>query len=137
MNFENLKKCMDEHVADEHRSSVDVLVYRNHELLYRYFTGVMDIENGGELKGDEQYFIYSMTKMITCACALQLLEQGKYNLDDPISKYLPEYKKISIIEKNAEHNKCIVCVTGSLYMIGEMRSCFKTSQPSDMDPDDN
>ena len=57
MNFENLKKCMDEHVAHENRPSVDVLVYRNHELLFRYFTGVMDKENGGELKGDEQYFI--------------------------------------------------------------------------------
>ena len=48
-NFENLKKCMDDHVADERRPSVDVLVYRNHELLFRYFTGVMDVENGGEL----------------------------------------------------------------------------------------
>ncbi len=96
MNFENLKKCMDEHVAHEYRPSVDVLVYRNHEPIYRYFTGVKDIENGGEIKGDEQYFIYSMTKMITCCCALQLLEQGKYNLDDPISKWLPEFGKMKI-----------------------------------------
>ena len=87
---------MDEHVAHENRPSVDVLVYRDHELLFRYFTGVMDAENGGEIKGDEQYFIYSMTKMITCCCALQLLEQGKYNLDDPISKWLPEYTKMKI-----------------------------------------
>ncbi len=96
MNFENLKKCMDEHVSDERRPSVDVLVYRNHELLFRYFTGVMDVEDGGELHGDEQYFIYSMTKMITCCCALQLLEQGKYNLDDHIAKWLPEFGKMKI-----------------------------------------
>ena len=37
-----------------------------------------------------------MTKMLTCCSALQLLEQGKYNLDDPISKYLPEYSKMKI-----------------------------------------
>lgn len=96
MNFSNLKKCMDELVSDELRPSIDVAVYRNHELLYRYFTGVMDIENGGDLCGDEQYFIYSMTKMITCCCALQLLEQGKYSLDDPISKWLPEFSKMKI-----------------------------------------
>ena len=96
MNFENLKKCMDEHVSHEYRPSVDVLVYRNHEPIYRYFTGVMDAENGGEIKGDEYYFIYSMTKMITCCCALQLLEKGKYQLDDPISKWLPEYAKMKI-----------------------------------------
>lgn len=96
MNFTNLKNCMDNLVSDPYRPSVDVLVYRDHELLFRYFTGVMDIENGGDIKGDEYYFIYSMTKMITCCCALQLLEQGKYNLDDEVSKYLPEYKKMKI-----------------------------------------
>ena len=109
MNFDNLKKCMDEHVADERRPSVDVLVYRDHELLYRYFTGVMDAENGGKLHGDEQYFIYSMTKMITCCCALQQLEQGKYNLDDPISKWLPEFAKMKITSEalNTENAKKI------------------------------
>lgn len=96
MSFINLKNCMDMHVSDEKRPSVDVAVYRDHELLFRYFTGVMDIENGGGIKGDEQYFIYSMTKMITCCCALQQLEQGKYNLDDPISKWLPEFSKMKI-----------------------------------------
>ena len=96
MKFENLKKYMEELVSDPLRPSVDVIVYREHELLFRYFKGVMDVENGGEIKGDELYFIYSMTKMITCCCALQMLEQGKYNLDDPISKYLPEYKKMKI-----------------------------------------
>mgnify|MGYP003291034201 CR=1 FL=1 len=109
MDFQNLKKCMDEHVAHEHRPSVDVLVYRNHELLYRYFTGVKDIENGGEITGDEQYFIYSMTKMITCCCALKLYEQGKYNLDDAISIYLPEYAKMKITTEalNTENAKKI------------------------------
>ena len=109
MDFQNLKKCMDEHVAHEHRPSVDVLVYRDHEILFRYFTGVMDAENGGGLNGDEYYFIYSMTKMITCCCALQLLEQGKYQLDDPISKYLPEYAKMKITTEalNIENAKKI------------------------------
>ena len=96
MDFVNLKNCMDELVTHELRPSVDVAVYRNHELLYRYFTGVKDIENGGKVTGDEQYFIYSMTKMITCCCALQLLEQGKYSLDDELSKYMPEFAKMKI-----------------------------------------
>ncbi len=96
MDFINLKNCMNNLVSDERRPSVDVMVYRNHELLFRYFTGVKDIENGGEIKGDELYFIYSMTKMLTCCCALQLLEKGKYDLDDHVSKYLPEYSKMKI-----------------------------------------
>ncbi len=112
MNFENLKKCMDEHVADERRPSVDVLVYRNHKLLYRYFTGVMDVEAGGEIKGDEQYFIYSMTKMITCCCALQLLEQGKYNLDDHIAKWLPEFSKMKITAEALNTENAVKIASG-------------------------
>lgn len=109
MNFTNLKNCMDSLVSEEYRPSVDVLVYRDHEMLFRYFTGVMDIETGGDIEGDEYYFIYSMTKMITCCCALQLLEQGKYNLDDELSKYLPEYKKMKITSDalNTENAKKI------------------------------
>ena len=96
MNFANLKGYIDSLVSDPYRHCADVIVYRDHEMLFRYFTGVKDIERGGEIKGDELCFIYSMTKMITCACALQQLEQGKYSLDDPISKYLPEYAKMKI-----------------------------------------
>ena len=109
MDFTNLKNCMDTLVSDEKRPSVDVAVYRDHQLLFRYFTGVKDIENGGDIKGDELYFIYSMTKMITCCCALQLFEQGKYQLDDEVSKYLPEFAKmkITIEELNTENAKKI------------------------------
>lgn len=109
MDFTNLKNCMDTLVSDEKRPSVDVAVYREHQLLFRYFTGVKDIENGGDIKGDELYFIYSMTKMITCCCALQLFEQGKYQLDDEVSKYLPEFAKmkITIEELNTENAKKI------------------------------
>ncbi len=112
MNFENLKKCMDELVNDPMRPSVDILVYRNHEVLYRYFTGVMDIEAGGEIKGDEYYFIYSMTKMLTCCCALQLFEQGKYQLDDPISKYLPEYSKMKITREAFDTENAVKIARG-------------------------
>lgn len=109
MNFTNLRNCMDSLVSDEYRPSVDIMVYREHELLFRYFTGVKDIENGGEIKGDELYFIYSMTKMITCCCALQLFEQGKYELDDEVSKYLPEFAKMKITAEalNTENAKKI------------------------------
>lgn len=109
MEFTNLKQCMDNLVSDPKIPGVDVLVYRDHEILFRYFTGVMDIENGGELNGDEFYFIYSMTKMLTCCCALQLLEQGEYHLDDPVAKYLPEYAKMKITsdELNVENAKKI------------------------------
>lgn len=117
MGFENLKECMDLLVKDPMRPSVDILVYRNHDVIYRYFTGVMDIENGGEIKGDEYYFIYSMTKMVTCCCVLQLLEKGKFQLDDPISKYLPEYSKMKITDESLNTENAVKIASGQT--IGE------------------
>ena len=117
MNFTNLKNCIDELVGDPLRPSADVLIYRDHELLFRYFTGIMDIENGGDIKGDEFYFIYSMTKMITCCCALQLFEQGKYGLDDEISKFLPEYKKMKITADELNTDNASKIASGAV--IGE------------------
>lgn len=46
--------------------------------------------------GNELYLIFSMTKMLTCTCALQLFEEGKYLLSDPVSKFLPEFGKMRI-----------------------------------------
>lgn len=96
MEFYNLKKCMDDLVSRHNTPGVDCMVCRDHEKIFRYFTGVSDIENNKAMKGDELYFIFSMTKMLTCTAALQLFEQGKFQMNDCISKYLPEFSKMKI-----------------------------------------
>lgn len=96
MEFKNLslvlKKIVDEYKAP----SVDCIVYKDHELLYREFYGKTDIENNVEVTGKELYYIFSMTKMITCTLALTLLEKGKYLLSDPLWMYLPEFKNMRV-----------------------------------------
>ena len=96
MDFTKLKNCMDMFTKKYSVPGLDCIVYKNHEQLFRYFTGYSDMENGKKMKGDELYLIFSMTKMLTCTAALQLLEQGKYTLSDPISMYLPEFEKMRI-----------------------------------------
>ena len=53
-----------------------------------------------ECRGDELYFLYSTSKPITCTAALQLYEQGKIGLDDPVAKYIPEFAHMKV--KTAE-----------------------------------
>ena len=53
-------------------------------------TGMADPEAGLEMAPDDQFIISSGTKMYTAVTTLKLVEQGKLNLDDPISLYLPE-----------------------------------------------
>ncbi len=94
--FPKLKEYMDTLVSKYHVPGVDCIVYRDHEMIFRYFTGMSDLENEKKMQGDELYLIFSMTKMLTCTAALQLMEQGKYILNDPVSMYLPEFAKMKI-----------------------------------------
>ncbi len=105
MEFKQLRSYLDKLVNEYNTPSVDCIVYKNHKMLYRYFTGMSDIENKKKTTGKEQYIIYSMTKMITCTAALQLYEQGKFKLEDEVSKYLPEFGKMKITsdELNTEN----------------------------------
>ena len=99
MEFLKLKECLDHFVNDYNTPGVDCIVYREHQPIFRYFAGVRDLESGKKIDGDELYFIFSMTKMLTCTCALQLFEKGAYKMDDAVSKYLPEFEKMKVSVK--------------------------------------
>ncbi len=58
--------------------------------------GKRDSASSGAINADAIFFIASMTKAITTASAMQLLEQGKVSLDEPASKYLPELAKVQV-----------------------------------------
>ena len=90
MDFTRLKNYMDRLVSEYKVPGADCIVYKEHEQIFRYYTGKSDIENNKDMNGDELYLIFSMTKMITCTAALQLLEQGKFIVTDPVSKYIPD-----------------------------------------------
>lgn len=72
--------------------SCDIQIMRSHETLLRYRSGVSDHEAKTPVTGDELYYMYSCTKPVTCAAAMQLVERGIISLDDPVSKYLPPFK---------------------------------------------
>ena len=96
MDFTNLKNYLDVLVNEVKTPGVDCIVYKDHKEVFRYYTGMSDIENGKKMTGDELYLIFSMTKMITVTAALQLYEKGKYIMSDPVYKYLPEFENMKI-----------------------------------------
>ncbi len=96
MNFTNLTDYLNYLVKEVNTPGVDCIVYKNHEMIYRHLAGKSDIEADKNIVGDEIYIIFSMTKMLTCTAALQLYEKGRYMLNDPVSKYLPEFEKMRI-----------------------------------------
>ena len=66
--------------------------------IYRGAFGLADIAEGRRLKLDALFRIASMTKAVTSVAAMQLIEQGRMDLDDPAEKYLPQLAKPSVFE---------------------------------------
>ena len=69
-----------------------VAVLRKGLLAYTDFYGARDIEAGSPVVEDGIYRIYSMTKLVTTVAALALYEKGAFQLDDPVDKFVDEFK---------------------------------------------
>ncbi|MBC7821225.1 MAG: beta-lactamase family protein, partial [Planctomycetaceae bacterium] len=66
--------------------------------------GYMDVGAKQAMKADCLFWIASMSKPITGTAVMLLVDEGKVKLDDPIEKYLPEFKGMWVaVEKDADH----------------------------------
>ncbi len=67
-------------------------------VIYQGAFGVADIGAARPLKMNSLFRIASMTKAVTSTAAMQLIEQGRFALDDPVSKYFPDFAKLQVFE---------------------------------------
>ncbi len=74
----------------------DCLVLRGGREVFRACWGYANREAGVPIGRDTLYRMYSMTKPLTCAAALQLYERGLFLLDDPLAAFLPEYAEMQV-----------------------------------------
>ena len=68
-----------------------ILVARDGKLVYSAAVGMQDRENGVPMSLDTRFRMFSMTKPVTSVAVLMLYEEGKLQLDDPVSRYLPAF----------------------------------------------
>ena len=76
-----------------------LMVVRNHKVVIHEPIGFRDRIEHSKMQKDSIFRIASMTKPIVSICALQLMEQGKLSLEDPVSKFLPEFENIQVGEE--------------------------------------
>jgi len=69
-----------------------IAVARHGHIAYNKTFGMMDIERNRPTRDDTIYRIYSMTKPITSVALMTLYEQGYFQLNDPVSRYVPSWK---------------------------------------------
>ncbi|GAB3950959.1 serine hydrolase domain-containing protein [Spirosoma harenae] len=78
---------------------VSAIVVRNGKIVYHKAFGKSDLDTDKPLAKDAIYRIASQTKAITSLAVMMLHEEGKIMLDDPISKYIPEFAKPVVLDK--------------------------------------
>lgn len=108
MNFSYLEDFLNNLVSEHQIPGVDCIVKKRHETIFRHHAGFADKEAGKPMTGSELFNLYSATKAITCVAVLQLFEQGKLLLTDPVHLYLPEYRHMLVKHVNAVGTVSIV-----------------------------
>ena len=95
MNFTPLKNYQD-YLTSWRIPGNDCMVVKDGKEIYRYMSGYADCEKGRKIAGDELYYFWSASKVITCSLALKLHEEGKFIMNDPLSAYMPEFGEMTV-----------------------------------------
>ena len=91
MNFSKLTAYLNTLEEKYGVHGLDMKITRGHETVYRCMLGHSDYERKTPVSERDLYNIYSASKVITMTGVMQLIEQGKLGLNDPLEKYLPEF----------------------------------------------
>ena len=92
-----IDKMIEEHMANKWIPGAVVLIVRNGKIVYHKAYGYSDVENKTALKKDNIFRIASQSKAITSLAVMMLWEDGKFGLDDPVSRYIPEFKNPKVL----------------------------------------
>lgn len=99
--FSKLTSILDSFIGNG-TPGYDCAVYQDGRCVYRHMNGYSDSENNIPVKGDELYYVYSCSKVITVTAAMQLYEKGLFSLDDKLEKYIPEYREMYVKDENGD-----------------------------------
>lgn len=78
------------------------LVARRGQIAYLKGIGMQDVENQQPMQANTLFRIASMTKLITCAAVMILHEEGRFLLDEPVGRYLPEFANMQVLVGRSE-----------------------------------
>ncbi len=95
---QSIEDAMRRAVERKDVAGVVVMAADRKRIIYQGAFGVADIGEARPLKLDALFRIASMTKAITSTAAMQLVEQGRFAIEDLVEKYLPEFAKLSVFE---------------------------------------
>lgn len=83
-------------VVDGHVAGAVVGVAHRGTVPYLEAVGLRDVANGTPMSERTLFRIYSMTKAVTAVAVMMLHEEGRFELSDPVSRYLPEFERVQV-----------------------------------------
>lgn len=93
-----IDKMCEEEVAKGNLPGIVSLVVRNGKIVHWKAYGMADNQSARKLKRDDIFRIASQSKAITSTAVMMLWEEGKFQLDDPVSKFIPEFKDPQVLK---------------------------------------
>jgi CubicO group peptidase (beta-lactamase class C family) len=107
------------------------LVTRNGNVAYFKSFGFADIDSQTPMQTDSIFRIASMTKAITSVAVMILYEQGQFQLNDPVAKYIPEFADMAVVSEVDDDGKVssIVAATKSIRIIDLLTHTSGISYP--------
>ena len=99
-NFSAYDSYSSNEVKEGRLVGVQGMVFQDGKLIYEKSYGLRDRESGDSMRGNELYFIQSMTKPIVSAALMTLYDEGKFQLDDPVQNIYQSFQvcKLSRIQ---------------------------------------
>jgi CubicO group peptidase (beta-lactamase class C family) len=94
--LQRINQLIERKIGEDKLTGAITLVARRGKVAHLAVAGKADVEAGKPLKADAIFRIYSMTKPVTTVAAMMLYEEGKYQLDDLVAMYLPEFKDVQV-----------------------------------------
>lgn len=95
--LERIDRTITTAITDKEVAGATVLIARQGRTAYYKAFGMADAEAGKGMRGDTIFRIASMTKAVTSVAVMMLYEEGHFLLGDPISKFIPEFRKPRVL----------------------------------------
>jgi CubicO group peptidase (beta-lactamase class C family) len=119
--LERIATTIQRNIDSKRIAGTVTLVVRHGKVAWFRAQGMADREAGKPMPADAMFRICSMTKAITSVAAMMLYEEGKFLLDEPVSKYLPEFKDMKVLVKPAKGEPYTIPATKDITIRDLMR----------------
>ena len=103
VNFDRLRSYFRSLPETENVPACELVVTKDHETVFHETAGCRDSAGKVPASEDDWYWMYSCTKVMTVTAVMQLIEQGKIRLYDPVSRFLPEYECMRVYDNDYRH----------------------------------